>query len=111
MQNITKTGLKYSDLKYDVLRRLNELPKSQHSITKTELPKQLGVSQRTFDGWLYIKKDESQNVPSEALAILARFFECSMESLINVEIPEFTAEDLISSDEVDSQNDCRDSDG
>ncbi len=73
--------------KYNILKFLKKLPYNEYAIAKRKLPVACRVSKRTFERWLYVTKEERLEISADKLAVIARFFGCSIEELLNNRIP------------------------
>ncbi len=83
-----------SNYKYLLHKLLNELPHNRYKITLRHLPNKIGVSTDTFRKWRYIKKGDRAMIPADKLAIIANYFEITIEEIFNFNIPKFSFEEL-----------------
>lgn len=67
--------------KYRILEFINKLPLCEAYKMKKKLPSLLNISPRTFGDWLYIKKDSSRCINSDALRIIANELKTTIEQL------------------------------
>jgi hypothetical protein len=84
------TEINTNKRKYNILKFLKRLPYREYIIAKQKLPVACKVSKRTFERWLYVNKTERLEVSADKLAIIACFFNCSIEELLNNKIPKHT---------------------
>lgn len=84
----------YSKRKYNILKYLKKLPYQEYTIAKRKLPVACKVSKRTFERWLYVTKTERLEISADKLAIIARFFDCTIEELLNNKIPKHNTHTL-----------------
>lgn len=82
------------NLKYQIQEHLEELPYGHYKIVKKKLPSILGINKRTFHRWLIAKENESLEIPSDKLAIIAKFLNKPIEKMFNYKIPEYNLEHL-----------------
>ncbi|MAQ75595.1 MAG: hypothetical protein CL613_04595 [Aquimarina sp.] len=83
-----------SKRKYCILKYLKKLPYHEYAIAKRKLPIACKVSKRTFERWLYVTKTERLEVSADKLAIIAKFFDCTIEDLLNHKIPKHNTHTL-----------------
>lgn len=77
---------KYQMLKFSIEEKLDALPHIKRDDALKTLPAILDVSPMTFYNYRTIKKSDKQDIPSTKLAMLARYFNCKTEDLINVSV-------------------------
>jgi len=80
--------------KYNILKFLKKLPYNEYVIAKRKLPVACKVSKRTFERWLYVNKEERLEISADKLALIANFFGCSIEQLLNSKIPKHNTHTL-----------------
>ncbi|MGZ3983408.1 MAG: hypothetical protein ACXVJE_19425 [Mucilaginibacter sp.] len=68
--------------KYNIKRRLLALP-GKNRENKYKLCIELDVSESCLDQWTNIEQQHRRSIPSDALFIIAKFFNCSVTDLIN----------------------------
>lgn len=73
--------------KYNIHSKLEELSVKRNRIAKDVLPLALKITKRTFENYCYIKIGDRDNISPDKLQILANYFECSIEELINEPMP------------------------
>ena len=73
--------------KYSIHSKLEDLSVKRNRIAKNILPLALKVTRRTFENYCYIKIGDRDNIAPDKLQILANYFECSIEDLINEPMP------------------------
>ena len=83
------------DYKYNILSKLEGLSVKKSKIAKRVLPKALKISKRTFELYLYIKIGDKNNVSPDKLQILASYFNCTVDDLLNEEVPNINYENLL----------------
>ncbi|WP_281991257.1 hypothetical protein [Aquimarina aggregata] len=76
--------------KYNVLQFLKRLPYNEYIIAKRKLPVACKVSKRTFERWLYVTKEERLEISADKLALIANYFNCTIEELLNNKVPKHT---------------------
>ena len=81
--------------KYLILDKLQSLPYEEYKIAKSRLPLVLGISKRTFERWCYLTITETPEVPVDKIAIVAKYFNCTIEELINYRIPQYDISKLL----------------
>jgi len=80
--------------KYNILKFLKKLSYNEYAIVKRKLPVACKVSKRTFERWLYVTKEERLEISADKLAIIANYFNCSIEELLNVKVPKHNVHTL-----------------
>jgi hypothetical protein len=73
------------ELKYSIKDALESLSVKEYKVALKKIPECLGISQRTFERYLDVKATDTYSIPSDHLAALAIFFNCSMEELVNID--------------------------
>lgn len=73
--------------KYRFHYLLRQLSYSDYQISWKFFPQALNISKSTWEKWIYIKIDDPREVNQEALKIIATFFECTVDQLINEKTP------------------------
>lgn len=73
--------------KYSILERLKSLPLVEYQVAKRKLPMFLNISKPQFDKYVYAKIGSKNNITVEKIAVLANYFECKIEDLLNEPIP------------------------
>jgi len=74
---------KNTSYKYKLREIIFSLPYEDHKMAMSALPKILGINKRTFERYIYAKATERYEMPAGHLAILARYFKCSMEDMFS----------------------------
>lgn len=74
--------------KYKIKQKLDELPHKDYESAKKALPKALKISLVTFHKYLNVRIFEGYSISADHLARLAKFFDCSMEDLLNYTTPD-----------------------
>lgn len=80
--------------KYAIYDRLMHMNVQEYKVVLNKLPLILNVSRRTFERYIYATMDETTQISADRLAIVAKFLNCSMEDLINYEVPRVTLREL-----------------
>ncbi|GGX23663.1 hypothetical protein [Aquimarina muelleri] len=80
--------------KYHILKFLKKLPYNEYTIAKRKLPVACKVSKRTFERWLYVNKEDRLEISADKLALIANYFNCTMEELLNNKIPKHNTHTL-----------------
>jgi len=57
------------------------MTKEDYDTLMVLIPKLIGITKRTFIGWIYIPLGSGQEIPAGALIKLAHLFECSTKDL------------------------------
>lgn len=91
--------------KYLIKEKIENFSYAEYSEAKKLLPKLLRINKRTFERYMYVRLDDSYDIPASHLAILACYFRCKMEDLLNyspskmiyTEMKRDTKEDLAAS--------------
>ncbi len=78
----------YEYRKYNILQIIDNYPSFLCKLYKSELPKLLEVNRQTFSNWLNASIFDTLEIPSIKLALIAKILNTSIESLINIPIPE-----------------------
>ena len=81
--------------KYNILAKLDDLSVKNKRIAKKLLPRLLNISPRTFQIYLYIKLEDNNNISPDKLLIMAKYFGCSIEELMNEDVPEVNYDRII----------------
>ena len=76
--------------KYKIKQKLEKLPYPDYQRAKRCLPKSLGINPRTFERYLYAKHEDRYEMPVNQMYALAKFFDCSVEDLLNYEAKDMT---------------------
>jgi len=71
------------ELKYRIKNKLESLPYREYMGAVDILPEMLEISQASFQRYLSAKVDDDVSIPVEELIILAEFFGCRVEELLN----------------------------
>lgn len=90
-ENVTKMSQNY---KYTVKVMLESLPHKEYKVARRKLPEFLGVNERTFARWINAKEGEKLEIPSDKLAVIAKYLNCPLEDMFNYKIPKFKVEKL-----------------
>ena len=81
--------------KYIIKEKLEQLPMTEYKKMKKQIPKALGKTQRTFDRFCTIKKNECGDIPAQDLDIIANCLGCEANDLKNYCITKEQIEDFI----------------
>lgn len=79
------TKINPKEYKYRILEFLYKLSKEKYDVSKNVLPKKLGISERTFHRYIYVKADSEYQIPAEHLFQLANYFQVSMADMFTYE--------------------------
>lgn len=71
------------EYKYRLIYLLKNLEQDDYELSLKQLPQHCGVSRRTFERWVYIKKDSHFEIPLNSAMRLALWFQVSIEELYN----------------------------
>lgn len=74
--------------KYKIKQKLDELPHKDYMSAVKVLPKELKISSATFHKYLNVRIYEGYSISADHIARLAKFFDCSMEDLLNYTAPD-----------------------
>ncbi|HCQ30238.1 MAG TPA: hypothetical protein DIU39_08135 [Flavobacteriales bacterium] len=80
----TNINNKNYDYKYTIDEKLKNLPKDKYKQALKEIPKYLDISERQFQNYRYAKKDSKTNITADKLHKLSKYFNCTMEDLLNL---------------------------
>ncbi len=61
--------------KYTIHERLQKLPKEDYDIARTFLPNKCGVTWQTFKNWIYLKQNDTLEIPGSSILKMAIFFD------------------------------------
>ena len=87
------------DYKYNILSKLQSLSVKKNKIAKKVLPLALKVSERSFKNFCYIKVGDRNNISPDKLQILANYFDCMVDDLLNEPTPTINYEQLLHKNE------------
>lgn len=73
-------GAKY---KYTLWHLYQNLTRAEQREAIITLSRCLGISQGTFENWMYIRKDDNKNIPADCLYQLSTFFNVPVEQMWN----------------------------
>lgn len=74
--------------KYKIKQKLDELSHKDYVSAVKALPKELMISPGTFHKYMNVRIYESFNIRVDHVARLAKFFDCTMENLLNYTTPD-----------------------
>ena len=80
--------------KYKINHYLGLLPKEEYDTNLQALPKQLGISKRTFNRWRNYKLSCSAEIPVDKMFLIAGFFSVKIEDMFTVIPEKITKKDL-----------------
>lgn len=83
------------EYKYNILPKLNELPLKQNREARKILPLALKITKRTFELYCYIKIGDRNNISPDKLQILANYFNCKVDDLLNEKTPKIDYRSLL----------------
>jgi hypothetical protein len=69
--------------KYKIKKNLEKFSYVDYTEAKRALPRLLNINKRTFEKYLYVRLDDRYDIPAGHLAMLAYYFRCKMEEMIN----------------------------
>ena len=81
LTNLNDPQIIAEQYKYTIWLRFQSLTRAEQRITKNVLPSLLGISPRTFELWMYYKKEDSKTIPADMLYRLASFFGCDINEM------------------------------
>ena len=73
----------YFVYKYKIKENLEKFPYADYLEAKRSLPRLLKINKRTFEKYLYVRLTDSYDIPAMHLSMLAYYFRCKMEDMIN----------------------------
>jgi hypothetical protein len=82
--------------KYRIKENMDLLPYRDYVLAKRHLPEKLGINPRTFEKYMYTKLTDPYEMPVGHLALLAGFFRCTMEDMLNFQPEIITPQSLAS---------------
>lgn len=80
--------------RYKIKEKLEIFSHHDYILAKRVLPQVLKINKRTFEKYMYTKIEDNYDMPANHLAMLAKFFNCKMEDLINYIPQSFTINGL-----------------
>ena len=75
-----------NDLKYNIEKILNEIPYDKRNLVLKELENKTGLSYERLYKIRNLKKDDTGEMKVKHLVIIAKFFNVSLEDIINEDI-------------------------
>lgn len=72
-----------SEYKYRLIYLLKNLQQIDYELSLQHLPMHCGVSRRTFERWIYLKKDSHFEIPLNSAMKLAQWFAVNPDELYN----------------------------
>ena len=69
--------------KYNIIYRLKQLSVEDYQISWDFFPEALGITKHTWKRWIYLKQDDPAEIRVSQLQLIASFFDCQIEELIN----------------------------
>lgn len=69
--------------KYRIKENLEKISHSDYMEAKRVLPRLLNINKRTFERYMYVRLVDDYDIPACHLALLAYYFNCQMEEMIN----------------------------
>jgi hypothetical protein len=81
--------------RYKIKEKLEIFTYPDYVLAKRTLPKVLQINKRTFEKYMYTKVQENYDMPANHLAMLAKFFNCKMEDLINYVPQSYTIDGFV----------------
>tara|TARA_R110002126_G_scaffold289552_4_gene444720 strand:- start:215 stop:520 length:306 start_codon:yes stop_codon:yes gene_type:complete len=83
------------EYKYNILTKLENLSVKKSKIARAVLPIALEVSKRTFELYLYIRIGDKNNISPGKLQILADYFKCKVDDLLNEKVKKVNYDKLL----------------
>lgn len=80
--------------RYKIKEYLEAFTYPDYLLVKKTLPEVLNINKRTFEKYMYTKVEQNYDMPANHLAMLAKFFTCKMEGLINYVPQSFTIDEF-----------------
>jgi hypothetical protein len=75
---------KNKEYKYTIDERLKKLSREEYQQALRDIPNVLNISERQFQNYRYAKKNSITNMTADKLHKLSKYFNCSMEDLLNL---------------------------
>jgi len=69
--------------KYKIKENLEKFSYVDYAEAKRTLPRLLTINKRTFEKYMYVRLDDTYDIPARNLALLAHYFRVKMEEMIN----------------------------
>lgn len=73
----------YFVYKYKIKENLENLSFADYLSAKKTLPRLLNINKRTFEKYIYLRLIDSYDIPAKHIAMLAYYFRCKMEDMLN----------------------------
>lgn len=89
-----KDSFRRKQAKYAIHQLMEKLSYKEYRIAKNKLPIALKVSKRTFERWMYLQIGDKTEIPSDKMAMIAKYFKVSMEDMFNFPIPQYNVNEL-----------------
>lgn len=93
-KKMKKDSFRRKQAKYAIHQLMEKLSYKEYRIAKNKLPIALKVSKRTFERWMYLELGDKTEVPSDKMAMLAKYFNVKMEDMFNFPIPQYNINEL-----------------
>lgn len=81
-------------LKFSIQKKLNQLPKLESELADRTLYKALGISRSTWFKYKSAQCGDKYDLPLIHAIQLARFFNCKVDELLNIDVKPLTEPDL-----------------
>lgn len=72
--------------KFNIEQKLNQLEYGERNSAQNSLIAELDVTYTTFHAWRKLLVDSPRDIPAIKLAVIAKFFGCAIEELINIDL-------------------------
>ena len=69
--------------KYNILQKLKQLSVEDYQISWEFFPEALNITKHTWKKWIYLKKCDPAEIRLSQLQLIASFFDCPIEEIIN----------------------------
>ena len=67
--------------KFTIYNKLQDMTKRNYELALFQLPELLCITERQFKNYMYAKLDGKENLTSDKLILIAKYFNCSMEDM------------------------------
>lgn len=81
--------------KYNILSKLESLSVKKYKQAKELMPLALEISKRTFEAYLYAKIGDKQSITPDKLQVIASYFNCKVDDLLNEDVKSINYEKLL----------------
>ena len=87
--------IKPHNYKYNILAKLESQSVKKMKIAKNVLPLALKITPRSFKNCCYIKIGDRNNISPDKLQIIANYFKCKVDDLLNESVPNINYDRLL----------------